>query len=509
MSYIAILLIPALINISVYFKTENIIENEVNEAYSVLLNQLQGVMDQHINNIKKMVVDISVNSNVNSFMYAKKPLYKHNYYSKFHTMTQMPKDMVIYKNANDIIDDFYIYFMYSDIIISPSAVNSPLTMYNYVYKFKGMTFEQWDQVFLQKRYDNSYSLAEVEDTRGNTKNVIVFAHSLPLGYTTNKIANIFIMIDEDKLLQILVNTKLKEAGSAFIIDKDNTVLLSTKPYGDNPVCYEELRSGEGLIYKEIEGQKVVISHISSSVNDWEYVSVVPTAVFREKIVYIKKITYFSMLVYLFIGLVISYLFTRKNYKPLGDLVYTIADTGLNPIKKSNEIQYIKDAVHKTIIMQGEIDKQKNTLRNNFIRSLVLGKFDNQVHIDELLNFYSIDFDLSKPYTISLFYMYEFNKLSGITNNNNELGIYHSLVIDAISKTMEGNYKIYLFEVDDMLGCITSSVEDHHQDDIEKLTALCSAILDFLESNFNLYITVSLSRWHGGYRDLKRVRNSYC
>ncbi len=145
----------------------------------------------------------------------------------------------------------------------------------------------------------------------------IFLQSLLLEKTSRSLATLAIFLDERRLKEIITTNKWVSQGKMYIINPDNRILTSI-PAHDLPPAFpfNKLVKSQGFFTSRLNGEKVVISYISSQMSNWKYVLLIPARIYMEKVVYIRRLTLISFILCLLIGGIIAYYFSKRNYLPL-------------------------------------------------------------------------------------------------------------------------------------------------------------------------------------------------
>src|SRR5690606_18387909 len=141
---------------------------------------------------------------------------------------------------------------------------------------------------------------------------LMYVQSLPINEKVQPLGSAVIVIDMQKFENLLNNVDMLKQGAAYVIDGEGRVILSV---GNRQMLNHDLNpsSGKPFYYISLNNEDVIVSHSQSSINQWTYVSIVPTNLFLKKVNDIKTITYIITLAELVLGGVLSVYLARKNY----------------------------------------------------------------------------------------------------------------------------------------------------------------------------------------------------
>ena len=127
------------------------------------------------------------------------------------------------------------------------------------------------------------------------------------------------VLDQKIFDEYTQNLKYNEAGTAYILDKNNKVILSNKPvpaYTES--YYEHLPANQHTLRMKKENATLI--YFGSKFASWKYCYLLPTNVLMNDIGYTQNLIVFSLAISALISLVIMFTVIRKQYKPC--LLYT-------------------------------------------------------------------------------------------------------------------------------------------------------------------------------------------
>lgn len=387
-SYLSILLLPIIISGFVYIESTKIVEREINNNNVIMLKQIQKLIDKKIADINRLGLQIAWNPKLDSLLYNTKPM---DFRGRF-TITQIQKDFLTYKVANGFINDIYVYLHNSDMVINSITSYNIELLESLLDKDERISSSQF-RAFSQQNCVHLFTPMKIWQGTKKEEPAIAYIQSLPYGRNNEIQGTMIILLDHRAFLDEILGIEGLQQGIVMMLDQKNQVIAATNPNEQlSGLKYEELHDGI-LLYKEIADEEYVISSISSQMNEWKYIFALPSIVFMKKVKYIKSLIWCSILLCLFIGGIVAYIFTRKNYNPIQNIIEALASRAgieLNP--NLNEYSFIQQAINNTLdekeIIQEKMEKQKMTLRSAFLARLIKGSSDQIVPIDEALSLYN-------------------------------------------------------------------------------------------------------------------------
>ncbi len=512
LSYIFVLMLPISISSIVFYQAQNIIEDENNRANASIIKQVQQTIDSRVKEIEQFAIQVGVNSQVQWAINIKEEFSaKHQF-----NIYEIIKNLRTLKFFNELIDEYYIYLPQNNNVLSTSGRFDSKTIYSALGIEPSIKYDEWINLMDNVNYRKYYPVYNQKSEEQKSR--IAYMQSLPINDPTQVLGTIVIFIDTNKLLKVLEGIELIDRGTVFIIDSNNEIQASTNNnYVNNGINYKELGENEGLLNSKVGGVPVTISHIDSDINDWKYVSVVPTSVYKKKVENIKQAIYFSYIICIILGLTIAYWITKRNYNPISDLIDKVAKgTGLT-FSVGNEYKFIKEAVDSAILEKGRIEEvlseQTNLIRNDILLKLINGNFGNEHLILESLNKNNINFK-TNHFVVMLFRIEDFSGLFPEDDPNNPLNplnTVHFIIGNVVEELISEKHQVYSVRSEDMMVCIISlngindKIRNNNYNIELQLKNTIEKAQDFFEKNFEVYFTASISTVN---RDLSSLSNAY-
>mgnify|MGYP005837810125 CR=1 FL=1 len=499
-SYVSVLMVPILISGVVYYEAANIIEVEINRANGALLKQVQQAIDNQMNDIQKVGLQIALNSNTTSLMYTKDHINDIHHY----IAGKLIDDFRLYKLANGFIDNFYVYFKDINYVLSHETFAETSLYYNIYINKSNMEFSQWKD-FLESMHNMEYVKMSRKNHDGSTIGTVAYVQSIPITDHNQSLGTLVIQLDEGRFLEATKNIKWGKSSEVFVIDKGNNIVSSSQSTGLSfNLDYNELLGNSGLIYKDMNGEKMAVSYIKSQLTNtnWMYVSVIPAKLFAEKADHIRKLIIGSIFLCLVVGGLVAYFFTRRNYNPIRELVNALANKAGIPLeKKYNEYRFIQEAISSTINEKEEIKeklkRQDSVIRSNFMTRLLKGRLENSIPLDEALTSLDIKF-ISEHFAVILFYIEDYSELFNEhekLDNEERLKLVQFIIANVVEELAGQKNKGFVTEVDNMMACLINFNEYELHDANNEMVRIVSEATKFIRERFKIHLTVSISSIH--------------
>lgn len=264
--------------------------------------------------------------------------------------------------------------------------------------------------------------------------VITFTRSIPIG-DIQPLGTLAFNIDEKVFSRAINGTDQNNQIVTYIIDsKSNVVFCNEKQYmftGNDKLLngildnYPIVASDkEGKLNGVADGKKYSIEFTSSDVNDWKYISLIPTALITSKVNNIRNITIIIIVLGLFAGVVLSYLLVKKIYDPINNIINFLNIINNNRrLNKGNDkskdefgfINSIIDYVYnENESLKESFNKNVPMLREKVLSDLLDGKLTD-IKFREI----SENIGLEVPFNTFQVVVFEIDDYSGLGKNMRE------------------------------------------------------------------------------------------
>ena len=466
----------------------------------ILLKQVQQVVDNKLADIERLSFQISWNSKLKSLMYIKGQMQPQHRY----IIAQLLKEFSLQKMSNSFVYDFFIYLKNSDMILS-SDTNYEAELINENQFFTPeIGLERWkalSQEYHAKDYEPINVLLEMPESVSKS-DTIALIQTLTLDYSKNATATLVMLLNKSYLVEAIQSIQWLKQGAVLIIDKEGNILVSTQPENkEMPLRYDSL-SDEGIQRAVIDGKDVYVSCISSQVNDWKFVYITPSAVFKEKVSYIQKLLILSVFACLMLGGVVSFLFTKRNYNPVSSIIRHIAIRNGTSISKGfNEYQYIQDSLEDNYNEKNRIydqlRKQNGVVQSYFLMKLLQGNVDSDDSMDETLSTLDIHFAF-EHFAVLLIHIENYNPII-INREKSEapenLSLLNLIINNTVEEFADRDHHIYMTEIGGILSCLVNINEGRLESADQDLIELANEMKQLLQKKYFIRCTLSISQIH--------------
>jgi len=319
-----------------------------------------------------------------------------------------------YCSANTYISDLIILYDkniaetygFEPKIFSIKGAYNPDTFWNYIYPFEPVysnKIKQKSRNIIKPEIWNSVSIV---NKKRNEKYLIYIT---PLGIVTGDTNNrgIILFLVSHESINSMIHSSLKEYGGTFRLFDNNGKIIYEVSYDNNMNIndFEFFKNYKNVpydmpLFDSVKYDQMTYKRIQlySSIRGWTYVMDFPLDKYVNNIY--RQIYPFAFLVIMVmvLGIIGSYLMSKRNYRPIGKLMNVIVQYYWN--KKDNidindVIIAIKEIVQKNNNMQAIIHKQQDLCRLQFIQNLIHGRFSSMEDLKSQMEQCNIKFE--SPY----------------------------------------------------------------------------------------------------------------
>jgi two-component system response regulator YesN len=385
--YLFILVVPLLIGLVTYHKTLGVIESETIKSNMTLLKQSSDVIDRRLDEVDRIVQQITLDPNVITFQYIDSPFDGINTFRTIDTKNKL----INYKLFNHFISSFFVMFKDSDLVLSPNFVYEMPTFYQDVLKRDSLDYSMWYERTVGRYHNKTLEPAALYTIEGKEQMMLTYIQSL--GFPANPNGAIVILIDNQEFVKLLSGLDVSDGGWAYIADREGNIISSVTS-GSAPPAIDEavLVSESGTIYPSGQTSNMMTTYISSPYNGWKYVVSQPAHIALKKVNYIKSTMLTIFVLCLAAGVLIALILAHRSSKPVRFLMQTVE------LLKSN-----RDA------LQEEMDKQRPMLQTAFLERLLKGELHQADQIKTVMQHLSIHLD-GRSFVVAILTLAEHDRI---------------------------------------------------------------------------------------------------
>ncbi|WP_168120855.1 AraC family transcriptional regulator [Paenibacillus sp. HB172176] len=508
-SYMIILILPIVIGAALYSKVDDIMVGNADQANAAMLEQARRIIDSRMQEVESLTSQISIHAKLPWLLNQE----RYDSPTESYPYINFMKELQRFNTLNTFIDDYYIYFAKSDVILSPTTKTNSRLFFDHYYTYSQYSYEQYMSQFLQSNHHRAVFPAEDVISGNWHHNMLTFMQSLPSGESNNVLGNLVILVDEEKIKQLLANIDGMQDGVVYILDQNRKVLMHTSDDEGNPFYRDALQAmseaqawkGSGSVaLTNDRGEDLRVTYTTSDQNGWTYVSVMLESVVLSQVKNTKTLAIIAVAICFVLGGVVCYLMAYRNYMPIRNLVqFVLKDKSNRRDFQKNEFQIINETVstlfNREKKLETTISRQLPVIQADYLSRLIRGYVDAGAVKEVDLEFMG----LSLPHPYFSVVMVDIDDCSQFIKEENEreralirfvlTNVIHELLEShAYTIEMERNRTVTLLNIADV-----ATEKGNCQAFALKLIAI-------MQERFRTKITVAYSTVHHGIEHIKEV-----
>ena len=458
--FLFVVYVTSLASLSKY--TRNVISNNINKTMEFSLSQISDNIDGFVykaNHFRSYVMTReetremltkNYNSNVG----------KYEYYQYMDIVRQA--GIEDYENFN-----VFLWFEYEGVIVTPSSVMTAEEYYSSFFFEYFNSFEDFRDVIL----NSSYQFYGTVPT--NTNSIFMYLSQISYPTANDKRIKCVAFCNADDLLYGDEGLYFMDKYAFIIKNDDNVAYCKTNIDTFEPKNMSEKLNSEAV---RVDGKDYICTNFESFKNDISLHYLVPRNVFMKEIQKFNNMTLIILLFLFAINLFAIYRFTKKNYKP----IYNLLNLFEIQHSKNNEFNEITNKVLEYKDSQARIIDLLN-MQKKFAQHYVLL---NLIQNNSLLSQddYHIIFGDREPFEYNYIAVL---KMKG-TAQEDIYQNFRQLTEDIFQQ--EGLIVPRIYFNERLIMLINTPAEN-----IEKIDSLIGTLNDFSIINYNAKIYVGVSR----------------
>lgn len=502
-SYLVILIIPATVGITSYTKSSQVVKQEMENYNVAILQQAQKVLDERLRSVDQLATDISLDSKVQNLLQAGDDKSPETLLNTFKSIKDLPK----YNKISKFIIDFFIYFKNGDYVLTSKGKFSFSNFFGNELKSSDEDYD-WRQL-MEGHYVRRLFPAQNVTYSNSGKNVIKYISSLPMGSGKSSQGNFTVLIDVNDIKETLMETDVLKNGVSYIADKDGQILMYV---GDKSLIKEiPAKDGNaGFLYNGSKKDETIVAYARSTVNDWLYVSVIPTEDYMGNLRFIEKLIILVTFIGILVGILMSVLLARKNFRPIKKTMATLTECmknhteSFNNAGSSNELDIISNAVVNTFreykSIKDTLQVQLPVLRGNLLLQIMKDNFHELSELERSMKLVGISFDYDEFCVLTLDIMECSDQ-----ELENEWVLVKVVVSNVFEELGNNRGKAYIVDTEWNQMVLVVNINPECQDKIIAIKELATEGMDFVGDKFSIMLNIGIGRV---YRGIEGISKSY-
>lgn len=291
----------------------------------------------------------------------------------------------------NIADEVYIYNPRRGRIISSSTTVSAEKYFDSKHRTDDFTYEEWLEI-LNVNHRSELMLFGKRDmqnvSEADSSGYIAYLSTLSVS-DTNDDVTLVILIDTDRIIDSLAGVGVDENYQFAVLDRKGRPMISI----GNVVDTERLDTLSDGDYR-FGGDKYSVSVMNSAAVSWKYIMISRASAVLDKQTKLNMTTIFCMLLFAAVSIVLTYIISKKNYRPVERLV-DIMNVDEN---ESNEFSAIENKIsemhsdYSSLVKSNE--KNFYSQRDEYFKRVIEGidSADEEMFDADTMKNYGFEFD---------------------------------------------------------------------------------------------------------------------
>lgn len=440
--YILVLAVPLVMGIGIYRIAANIVKEDIKQSNISMLNQSKNMVDEQLRQLDTLSLQLATNRKLASLYDLKEPFSATDYLN----ISNVIDELNSYTGNLDYLDRYFIYLKNSNYIITQGTLYKADLYYDMVLKFKPSKYKEWVGMMLSEHYTSKYVTLTDYDSQGLEVQRTSFVQSIPFDFNQVPKGAMIISFKNNKIAELISYIDISKGGFIYVENSDGDIITSLPKNMnmENHINSQELTGDKGFITKNIDGNEMIITYITSKERGWKYVIVLPS-----KLVFsnLNKFTFSTVKLFLITvlgGILIAGILAYLKSKPVFDIVKQLKQfNGDDSNIGKDAFSLINGSVSNLISanneLQKDINNQKPLIRSTFLDKLIRGQVYNEAEFIATSKYVGID--ISKGKTIVILLKVFNNESTDINLNNEimeELNISKAIIRGVLLKYFTGN-----------------------------------------------------------------------
>lgn len=501
LSFFVVLLLPIVVGTVIYIGMEKGMVENAKRFNLALLEQVRESVDHQMTELNQMTSQVAFNPKLINELNAGS-----DEVTQAYRYIELISSFPGYKSSNSFIEDFYVYFNDSQILVSPRMKTDLHTLFDSIYHYKDFSFEQFKSTVINGYHYRTFLPSLPVQTQSGTKNLLTFVQSLPIGERANMKATLVILIDEQQIRNLLNEIYTANQGTVYILNEKLDLMMSTgEDRGELKQIKDKFDQNKGSFTFENNNQNMIVSYTTSSLNGWKFITAAPTNVVLSNVNTVKQWALFILLLSILAGVVVSYYLASRNYNPIKEVVTVLLNQKKNrdtPIY--NEIEFIKRSIHASIEEENQLrsllDQQLPVIRANFLNRLVKGRIGESASTDDSLQFMNLYFPLERFSVI----IAQIDDCSGFrkSDTEHEWALVRSIVSNVSLEVL--HCQGYAVDLEKDRLAILVNTRDDSAEFVSHISLNALQLAEILLERFKMNVTFTVSNVHPGLKEIGRA-----
>lgn len=484
-SYATILLIPIIICSYYYVHTWLLARSSAMQNQTLLLENTQSNIDERFHELDTITTNLQLMSEISSLSYAEKDSLNAIHYSY---VLSLQNDFHMLQITNSISKNLGIYFPKSEYILTADThLEIDLLPYmNNTYP----SMSEFDALIQTFNEDTElyYILFHSEVT-----NQLYYVRKLVSNSQRETLSILFFTLDTATLQHNLKNHYLLQEQSEIGLLYNGTCLLSTNTELIEPLLLSEYSSDAKNNTVPLNNTVYIITLTDSTYPGIQLFSLTPKNIYLQQSNYLLVILVVTIVVCLSVGLITTLFYSRRQYRPIENILNHIIPSSPDKPQKGDEYEVI---LNHLIDSRNALAQQTETIHNEFLRRILAGEIQYQ----QINTYVKEKFSFSLPLTHSAVVIIHIEDYESFHNTvyqseaiERPISLLHFIIQNVLQELLYENIsQIYFCYLHSDIAVICNS--DLQPESIQSvLSQALQKLLSFCQQHYQFYITAGISQ----------------
>lgn len=499
-SYSLILLIIMVLGVVSYYVGINTAKKNLNKETQNILKNTVSDIDESFQLILSLNYQIANNTNIVKVVATQKSEIDHTTYINLLYAKNNLINLLAIQNLT-FVQDAFIYAHNTDYILSANEVESSSLYYHYNQRYEDEYYEEFMEMI--KDPTNAGKPLDLGKYSNNGTHFLLYTYPMSMYRKgANYPATICYTISRKFFEKMFSDLNLYDVGCILIADVDGNELMKIETDHSVDVTIDDIKQIDENNKKEnkimINGEKLIVSTVTSQNNQWTYYLVQPSSMVFDDIADYQFIYFTIIFVAFFAGLFLLFVLSKNNIEPFKRMEtqledYFIGDDEVEKYK-SNDVRisinkYINALIDKKATMQQMLEIQQPFIYSASLSKLMNGVFVSEDDLKKIANNLGINTDNTN--FVVLYINVCFNELDFFIDDSLKIKRGYQEVIKEVFYYYFGE-SIYIYEVDSRSFGILLQWENDSIDFNRKMKELFTKVYDDLRTKYSLIIYSGVS-----------------
>lgn len=383
-SYIAVLLVPIFLCLFIYMQTVDIMKKNAQQSNMAMLEQIKYILDERFMEIDNAITQLSDNPAVQRLQYVNNPLGGTDAFKVRFAIENLKQYML----RSSCIEEIYIYFSNSDIMISSGAAFIRLPLYyNESFKYGDLDYTAWHSKILQGFFRKDvFPATPTMQRNGKENSMILYMQSIPLdNYKPPTSGNIIVMIKESEINKLLSRLNIANGGWAYVADKNGNIVSYIANDKAELMPIKRLSASKDGIMQYMSGNvEMTVTSTKSVYNNFTYVAAFPKTVIMANTRTVSTMIMVLMVFAIVSAFVLAYFMAYRNSSQYRNIFVKLRSFFNDSDVGAGGFEYINGGLSRllanNIDLTHSIERQLPLVQHAFYNKLLHGEFKS---IEEL------------------------------------------------------------------------------------------------------------------------------